>query len=83
MQAMVLNKLGTALPNRQPEPGEIRGQVAACGARRTDLHAIDRELRGPEAIGLSSACINDAPAAARDPPLRATPRATQSFVGLT
>ena len=84
MQAMVLDKLGTALartdlPDRPPGPGEIRGQVAACSARRTDLHAIDRELRGPEAIEVSSACIDD-----RQPPLATSPRhamRTKSFGG--
>jgi propanol-preferring alcohol dehydrogenase len=53
MQAMVLNKLGTALEwtdlaDRQPGPGEIRVKVAACGVCRTDLHVVDGELPGPK-----------------------------------
>ncbi|MGH6839061.1 MAG: zinc-dependent alcohol dehydrogenase family protein [Methylocella sp.] len=53
MQAMVLNKLGTALKwtdlaDRQPGPGEIRVKVAACGVCRTDLHVVDGELPHPK-----------------------------------
>ena len=53
MQAMVLKKLGAALEftdlaDRQPGPGEIRVQVAACGVCRTDLHVVDGELPNPK-----------------------------------
>jgi propanol-preferring alcohol dehydrogenase len=53
MQAMVLKKLGSALEwtdlaDRQPGPGEIRVNVAACGVCRTDLHVVDGELPGPK-----------------------------------
>jgi propanol-preferring alcohol dehydrogenase len=52
MRAMVLSKIGsplawTQLPDRQPGPGEIRVQVAACGVCRTDLHVVDGELPDP------------------------------------
>jgi propanol-preferring alcohol dehydrogenase len=52
VQAMVLNKLRTALewtelPDRQPGPGEIRVKVGACGVCRTDLHVVDGELPDP------------------------------------
>src|SRR5450432_3974576 len=52
MQAMVLNQPGaelvwTELADRQPGPGEIRVQVAACGVCRTDLHVVDGELPHP------------------------------------
>jgi propanol-preferring alcohol dehydrogenase len=52
MQAMVLTKLGAPLEwtdfaDRQPGPGEIRVQVAACGVCRTDLHVVDGELPDP------------------------------------
>ena len=33
--------------NQQPNPGEIRVNVAACGVCRTDLHVIDGELAEP------------------------------------
>jgi len=44
MRAMVLSKPGTPLvwtelPDRQPGPGQIRLQVAACGVHCTDLRA--------------------------------------------
>jgi len=53
MHAMVLKHLGvplewTELPDRQPGPGEIRVQVAACGVCRTDLHVVDGELPHPQ-----------------------------------
>jgi propanol-preferring alcohol dehydrogenase len=52
MKAMVLNGLRTALawtelPDPQPEAGEIRVQVLACGVCRTDLHVVDGELPNP------------------------------------
>jgi propanol-preferring alcohol dehydrogenase len=52
MQAMVLNKLGSALEwttleDLQPGPGEVRVKVAACGVCRTDLHVVDGELPDP------------------------------------
>jgi propanol-preferring alcohol dehydrogenase len=52
MHAMVLKKYGaplewTELADREPGPGEIRVDVAACGVCRTDLHVIDRELAEP------------------------------------
>lgn len=52
MQAMVLNKIGTALewtelPDRNPGPGEIRIKIGACGVCRTDLHVVDGELPNP------------------------------------
>lgn len=51
MRAMVLNSPGAALewmelPDRQPEAGEIRVKVGACGVCRTDLHVVDGELPG-------------------------------------
>ena len=53
MHAMMLKNLGTALewielPDPQPEPGEIRVKVAACGVCRTDLHVVDGELPNPK-----------------------------------
>src|SRR5271154_125965 len=53
MHAMVLKKLGAALEwtelaDRQPGPGEVRVQVAACGVCRTDLHVVDGELPDPQ-----------------------------------
>jgi len=52
MHAMVLRSIGTALewtelPDRQPGPGQIRVEVAACGVCRTDLHVVDGELPNP------------------------------------
>jgi len=52
MHAMVLKKIGTALewteyPDRQPEHGQIRVKVLACGVCRTDLHVVDGELPNP------------------------------------
>jgi propanol-preferring alcohol dehydrogenase len=53
MQAMVLKELGADLewtdpPDRQPGPGEIRVEVAACGVCRTDLHVVDGDLPEPK-----------------------------------
>jgi len=53
MHAMVLKKLGAALEwtelaDRQPGPGEIRVNVAACGVCHTDLHVVDGELPDPK-----------------------------------
>ncbi len=52
MRAMVLDRIGAPLewrelPDRQPGPGEIRVQVAACAVCRTDLHVVDGELPDP------------------------------------
>jgi propanol-preferring alcohol dehydrogenase len=52
MHAMVLKKLNaplewTELLDRQPDRGEIRVKVLACGVCRTDLHVIDGELPNP------------------------------------
>ncbi len=52
MKAMVLDRLRTPLawtelPDPQPEPGEIRVRVLACGVCRTDLHVVDGELPNP------------------------------------
>jgi propanol-preferring alcohol dehydrogenase len=53
MHAMVLKKLKTPLewtelPDRQPDPHEIRVKVLACGVCRTDLHVVDGELPDPK-----------------------------------
>jgi propanol-preferring alcohol dehydrogenase len=53
MHAMLLKQVGqplewTELPDRQPGPGEIRVEVAACGVCRTDLHVVDGELPNPQ-----------------------------------
>ena len=52
MYAMVLNKIGAALewlelPDPQPDQGQIRVKVLACGVCRTDLHVVDGELPNP------------------------------------
>ena len=52
MHAMVLKNIGTALewteyPDRQPDSGQIRVKVLACGVCRTDLHVVDGELPNP------------------------------------
>ena len=49
MQAMVLPKpratlVWTELPDQDPQPGEVRVRVSACGVCRTDLHVLDGEL---------------------------------------
>jgi propanol-preferring alcohol dehydrogenase len=53
MQAMVLNRVGkplvwTEFAQRQPQPGQIRVAVTACGVCRTDLHVVDGELPHPQ-----------------------------------
>jgi len=52
MFAMVLKQAHSALewtelPDRQPQSGEIRVNVLACGVCRTDLHVFDGELPNP------------------------------------
>ncbi len=49
MHAMRLPKPGAdlvwmELPDREPQPGEVRVRVCACGVCRTDLHVMDGEL---------------------------------------
>lgn len=49
MYAMRLAKPGadlvwTELPDREPQQGEVRVRVCACGVCRTDLHVMDGEL---------------------------------------
>lgn len=49
MRAMVLERPGTPLrlkdmPVPEPDPGQIRVKVHACGVCRTDLHIVDGEL---------------------------------------
>ncbi len=51
MRAMVLDAPGRPLrladlPRREPGPGEVLVEVAACGVCRTDLHVVDGELLG-------------------------------------
>jgi propanol-preferring alcohol dehydrogenase len=53
MHAMLLKRTGSALewtelPEPQPEPGQIRVRVSACGVCRTDLHVVDGELPDPK-----------------------------------
>lgn len=53
MNAMVLNKIGTALewtelPDREPGPGQVRVKISACGVCRTDLHVVDGDLPEPK-----------------------------------
>ena len=53
MKAMVLNKpntplVWTELPDRHPEPQQVRVKVLACGVCRTDLHVCDGELPHPK-----------------------------------
>jgi propanol-preferring alcohol dehydrogenase len=53
MKAMVLNKPGTPLewtelPDRQPDAGQVRVKILACGVCRTDLHVFDGELPDPK-----------------------------------
>ena len=50
---MVLDRPGQPLslrdlPDRQPNSGEIRVRVSACGVCRTDLHVVDGELPHPK-----------------------------------
>ena len=52
MPAMVLKKLKSPLEwtdveESEPNPGEIRVSVSACGVCRTDLHVVDGELAEP------------------------------------
>jgi len=53
LKAMLLEQYGPVenaplrlrdLPDPQPEPGEVRVRVKACGICRTDLHVIEKEL---------------------------------------
>ncbi|HEX4117619.1 MAG TPA: zinc-dependent alcohol dehydrogenase family protein [Rhizomicrobium sp.] len=49
MQAMILRAAGEKLamverPDPEPEPGQVRVAVSACGVCRTDLHVLDGEL---------------------------------------
>ena len=49
MLAMVLERPRAALvmrerPTPRPGPGEVLGEVSACGVCRTDLHVVDGEL---------------------------------------
>ena len=37
-----------ALPDPEPEPGQVLLEVAACGVCRTDLHILDGELTEPK-----------------------------------
>jgi propanol-preferring alcohol dehydrogenase len=53
MKAMVLERPGTPLrlldlPKREPGPGQVLVQVAACGVCRTDLHVVDGDLTEPK-----------------------------------
>lgn len=53
MKAMVLNKpktplVWTDMPERHPQPGQVRVKVLACGVCRTDLHVYDGELPEPK-----------------------------------
>ena len=53
MKAMVLSApktklVWTDLPDRHPEPGQIRVKVLACGVCRTDLHVLDGDLPHPK-----------------------------------
>lgn len=53
MRAMQLRRPGqplvlSDLPDPQPQSGEVRVRVAACGVCRTDLHVVDGELPNPK-----------------------------------
>ena len=53
MHAMILKKIGSPLqwsklPERQPQRGQIRVKISACGVCRTDLHVVDGELPHPQ-----------------------------------
>ncbi|MBY0563211.1 MAG: zinc-dependent alcohol dehydrogenase family protein [Hyphomonadaceae bacterium] len=69
MRAMRLERTGEALimrdlPDPEPEPGEVRIQVRACGVCRTDLHVVDGDLPertlpmtpGHEIVGVIDRC---------------------------
>jgi alcohol dehydrogenase, propanol-preferring len=52
MRAMVLDAPGSPLravdrPDPEPQPGQVRVTVTACGVCRTDLHIADGELAAP------------------------------------
>jgi alcohol dehydrogenase, propanol-preferring len=52
MHAMILRRLKTPLEwtefaDRQPDAGQIRVKISACGVCRTDLHVVDGELAEP------------------------------------
>lgn len=36
------------IPDMQPEPGQVRLRVEACGICRTDLHIAEGDIHGPE-----------------------------------
>ena len=54
----------STVPRPEPEPGQVRIRVAACGVCRTDLHVIDGDLPDPsipiipghEIVGRIEAC---------------------------
>jgi alcohol dehydrogenase, propanol-preferring len=53
MRAMILEKVGTALQEREipdpvPGPGQIKVRVLACAICRTDRHVIDGDLPNPK-----------------------------------
>ena len=53
MRAMLLEAIGeplqaVELPPPEPNRGEVRVQVEACGVCRTDLHLVDGELPDPK-----------------------------------
>jgi alcohol dehydrogenase, propanol-preferring len=53
VRAMVLHAAGEALqlegvPEPEPDKGQVRLRVAACGVCRTDLHVVDGELPHPK-----------------------------------
>jgi propanol-preferring alcohol dehydrogenase len=53
MRAMLLKRMGEPLrlverPDPEPDDGEVRVRVTACGVCRTDLHVVDGELPNPK-----------------------------------
>ncbi len=54
MRAMRLHEKGSGqvtadeVPRPDPEPGQVRVRVKACGVCRTDLHVVDGELPDPK-----------------------------------
>jgi alcohol dehydrogenase, propanol-preferring len=53
MRAMLLHAAGEPLrleevPLPEPQPGQVRLRVSACGVCRTDLHIVDGELPNPK-----------------------------------